>query len=177
MATGSTVKQIYWLTALSYERLPPSTATFVASFATTANTLNHLLFLNRATSASVNGEGFPQTPLLVGMVLYATGMLIECTAETQRYLFKKDPKNKGKVYTGGLFGVARHINYMGFLLWKTGYAVAAGGYTWGLVNAAMLGYNFTRCIPPLAHYCQERYGEQWEQYTRQTPYKMCPGIY
>ena len=194
MAAGSTAKQAYWLTALSYERMLPVTGVVVSAFNTAMNSLNHLLFICRQTSASANGERFPQTPLLVGSVLYVAGMILESVSETQRYLFKKDPKNKGKVYQGGLFSMARHVNYTGYLFWRTGYAVAAGGYAWGLINMAFFSFNFSRTITPLNHYCEERvspassryvtganrhdqYGQQWEQYKRQTPYKMIPGLW
>ncbi|KAF2153437.1 hypothetical protein K461DRAFT_224906 [Myriangium duriaei CBS 260.36] len=177
MSFGAAAKQVYWLTATSYERLPLSTAIPVGIFNGVGSTINTLLFLCRQTSASANGERFPQTPLLIGAVLYAVGIVVESLSETQRYLFKKDPKNKGKVYTGGLFSVARHINFTGYVTWRIGYGIAAGGYAWGLFNFAMVLVGFWRAIPPLNHYCEERYGEQWQQYKRQTPYKMLPGVW
>ncbi|KAF4555116.1 Delta(14)-sterol reductase-like protein 1 [Elsinoe fawcettii] len=177
MAAGSALKQNFWLVALSYERMQPSSSVAVSIFNTVVNSVNDLLFICRGTSASVNGEHFPQTPLLVGATLYVAGMAIETLSEVQRYRFKQDSRNKGKVYQGGLFGVARHVNYTGYLLWRVGYATVGGGFAWGLANVAFYLFNFSRAIPPLNHYCEERYGEQWQQYKRKTPYKMIPYIY
>jgi steroid 5-alpha reductase family enzyme len=60
------------------------------------------------------------------------------------------------VYDGGLFGLSRHINYFGYTLWRTGYALAAGGWTWGAVTGSILAYDFNfRAIPVLQHYLEE----------------------
>ncbi|KAF2220585.1 hypothetical protein BDZ85DRAFT_177844, partial [Elsinoe ampelina] len=176
-AAGSALKQNLWLVGLSYERMRPGASVAVSAFNTVVNSVNDLLFICAGTSASVNGEAFPQAPVLVGAGLYVLGMAVETWSEVQRWRFKRDERNRGKVYQGGLFGVARHVNYTGYLMWRVGYAVAAGGWTWGAVNVAFYLFNFSRAIPPLNHYCEERYGEQWEQYKRNTPYKMIPYIY
>jgi hypothetical protein len=34
-------------------------------------------------------------------------------SELQRYRWKRQPQNAGRLYTGGLFAYARHINYFG----------------------------------------------------------------
>ncbi|EEB94925.1 hypothetical protein MPER_06187, partial [Moniliophthora perniciosa FA553] len=65
----------------------------------------------------------------------------------QRKRFKDDVRNVGKPYTGGLFGLARHINYGGYMLWRTGFAIAA-----------------------------EKYGIAWTNYKRQVPYKLLPAF-
>lgn len=62
--------------------------------------------------------------------MYMTGLLIEALSEQQRHNWKKDPANKGKVYGAGLFRLARNINYLGYTLWRAGYATAADGWTW-----------------------------------------------
>ncbi|KAF7546417.1 hypothetical protein G7Z17_g8445 [Cylindrodendrum hubeiense] len=45
MAAGSSLKQSYWLVALSQEHFPPITAVAVSVYKTFVNTLNTLLFL------------------------------------------------------------------------------------------------------------------------------------
>ncbi|CAD0092013.1 unnamed protein product [Aureobasidium vineae] len=195
MAAGSAIKQNYWLVGICQEEFPPLSAVEVSVFNTVFNSVNSLLFTCSMTSASVNGEHFPQTPLLVGSALYLVGIFTETFSEWQRLQFKKNPANKGKVYTGGLFRFARHINYAGYTLWRAGYALAAGGWTWGAIVGAFFSYNFiSDGIPELNRYCQERvscpqakycftanttfqYGEQWQNYRKQTPYKLFPYIY
>lgn len=195
MAAGSAIKQNYWLVGICQEEFPPLSAIEVSVFNTVFNSVNSLLFTCSMTSASVNGEHFPQTPLLVGSALYLVGIFTETFSEWQRLQFKKSPANKGLVYTGGLFRFARHINYAGYTLWRAGYALAAGGWTWGAIVGAFFSYNFiSDGIPELNRYCQERvscslfrccisanhssqYGEQWQSYRKQTPYKLFPYIY
>src|SRR5579871_1187410 len=78
MATGSSLKQIYWLVGMSEEKFDPGAAIAVAGYNTAFNTLNHLLFTTTAFSASLSGnETFPQTPLIVGSIMYVVGILTE----------------------------------------------------------------------------------------------------
>jgi protein-S-isoprenylcysteine O-methyltransferase Ste14 len=159
MAAGSALKQNYWLVAICQEQFPPLSAIEVSVFNAVFNSVNSLLFTCSLTSASTNGEHFPQTPLLVGATLYAVGIFTETFSEWQRLQFKKKSANKGKVYTGGLFSLARHINYAGYTMWRAGYALAAGGWTWGAIVGAFFSYNFiSDGIPELNRYCQERVG-------------------
>lgn len=157
MSVGSMLKQNIHCAAIMQEQMPPANALMVGAFNAVFNSLNSLFFICAQTSASTNGEHFPQTPLIVGSSLYALGMALEFGSEIQRHAWKKDPKNKGQVYEGGLFGLSRHINYFGYTLWRTGYAIAAGGWTWGAVTASWFTYDFTfRGIPVLQHYLEER---------------------
>ena len=178
MGVGSALKQQYWTLSISNEAVPPSTAVAISAFNSIANALNSLFFICSATSASVNGERFPQTPLLVGSALYVVGLLTETVSEIQRKRFKRKPENQGKVCDQGLWALARHINYGGYTLWRGGYALAAGGWIWGGVVAGWFAYDFVaRAIPVLDQYCQERYTEQWTQFKQNVPYKLLPYIY
>ncbi|KAJ9640097.1 hypothetical protein H2201_007626 [Coniosporium apollinis] len=179
MAVGSMLKQNYWLLAISAEEMPPSSAVLIAIFNTVANSLNTLGFICAATSASLNsGSTFPQVPLLVGSIMYAIGIAVELISEIQRSNFKKDPKNKGKAYTGGLWSWARHINYGGYSLWRGGFALAAAGWTWGAIVLGFFLYDFTnRAIPVLDDYCSKRYGDAWTEFKKKTPYQILPFIY
>ncbi|KAL1302979.1 hypothetical protein AAFC00_003296 [Neodothiora populina] len=178
MSVGSSLKQNYWLLSISQEEFPASTALTVSLFNSVWNSINSFLFICSATSASTNGEHFPQTPLIVGSTLFVLGGFTETFSEWQRKHFKQDPSNKGKVFDRGLFGLARHINYGGYTLWRTGYALAAGGWVWGAVTAAFFSWNFiTEGIPELDDYCSKRYGEKWRQYKEKTPFKLLPYIY
>ncbi|WPH03838.1 Hypothetical protein R9X50_00672100 [Acrodontium crateriforme] len=175
MAIGSSIKQNIHLTTIMQEEITPATGAAVGAFNTLFNSLNSLFFVCAQTSASVNGEHFPQTPLIVGSSLYAVGITLELLSEVQRAVFKKDPKNKGKVYEGGLFGLSRHINYFGYTMWRTGYALACGGWIWGATVAALFTFDFTqRAIPLLQSYLEERYAEKYSHYEQAVPYKFIP---
>jgi protein-S-isoprenylcysteine O-methyltransferase Ste14 len=176
MSIGSVVKQNIWVSG-SNEPMPVGAAVLIAAFNTVNNGLNAYAFLLSATSASKE-SAFPQAPLIVGSALYITGILTELISELQRNAFKKDPKNKGKAYTGGLWSFARHINYGAYSIWRAGFAMASGGWIWGAVVGAFFLSDFaTRGVPILNEYCEKRYGAQWEQFKKQTPYKLIPGIY
>jgi protein-S-isoprenylcysteine O-methyltransferase Ste14 len=198
MAVGSSVKQIYWLLSLSEEEMVPSTAAAVAAFNTVVNSMNNLLFTCSLTSASLSSGGvFPQTPFLVGSALYVAGILLETASEVERKQFKKDPRNKGRVYSEGLWALARHINYTGYTIWRVGYALVGGGWIWaGFMLGYQIQYFLNNAIPSIDGYCSQnvsqllsnashggpstdqlQYGEQWEEYKRKVPYQLLPYIY
>lgn len=119
MSVGSMLKQNVHITTIMQEQMPVQNALMVGAFNAVFNSLNSLAFICAQTSASVNGEHFPQTPLIVGSMLYVLGLGLEMGSEAQRHLWKKDSKNKGQVYEGGLFGLSRHINYFGMSMTRS----------------------------------------------------------
>ncbi|KAG6916049.1 hypothetical protein DXG01_008622 [Tephrocybe rancida] len=184
MSAGCSLKQLFWIASIGEQEMTLKSALPIGAANLIWNGLNSLLFINTFTSAATNGAqglndvGFPSVPLVVGSAAYVAGTLLELVSELQRKRFKKDPRNKGKCYTGGLFSIARHINYTGHILMRGGYALAAGGWVWGAVVTAI----FTRVfvvgpIPVLNDYCQTRYGESWDEYKRTVAWKLVPGIY
>ena len=177
MAVGAAVKQNIWVTALSGEPMPVTGAIAVGVFNAVFNSLSTYAFLTTATSASTEAD-FPQPALLIGGSLYVVGIMTELIAEVQRKRFKANPDNKGKAYTGGLWSLARHINYGGYTIWRAGYAMVGGGYTLGALVGAFFAWDFTqRAIPILSEYCEKRYGAQWEEFKQKTPYQLIPYIY
>ncbi|ORY67206.1 uncharacterized protein BCR38DRAFT_337999 [Pseudomassariella vexata] len=184
MATGSTLKQILWLTVLSQEEFPFSAAVVVGGFNTVFNTVNTLLFTCAYTSSSFSGPKvslFGTTlppPVVLGTLAYATGLTIETLSEYQRMKFKQDPKNQGKVCKTGLWSWARHINYFGYALWRGGYCMTGGGYTIGLLTGLWQGWELSsRAVVVLDEYCGNKYGEQWVQFKKDVPYRIIPGMY
>lgn len=174
MSVGSALKQIYWLLVTCNEPLSPSSAVIIALFNTVNNACNSILF----TVAGSNPTYLSPYTMYAGATLYTIGILVEPIAETQRKRFKDKPENKGKPYAGGLFGLARNINYGAYTLWRAGFALAAGGPVWGAVCAAFFISDFaTRAIPTLEDYCRNRYGDQWKRVEKDVPYRLWPGIY
>ncbi|KAH6654042.1 hypothetical protein BKA67DRAFT_518290 [Truncatella angustata] len=185
MATGSTLKQIFWQTYLSQEEFPPGAAAAVSIYNTLVNTANTLLFVCASTSSwtswgprvTVLGAELPLSTVL-GSVAYAAGITIETVAEYQRLKFKQNPKNEGKVCKVGLWSWARHINYFGYALWRGGYCMAAAGWIGGLAMGIWQGWDLsTRAAGVLDDYCTNKYGEQWAQFKRDVPYRIVPGLY
>ncbi|EON67756.1 hypothetical protein W97_07010 [Coniosporium apollinis CBS 100218] len=177
MSAGAAAKQIFWLLRISRETMTPSSAVLVSCGNYVFNSVNTLLFLAAATSAAGKAEFFTP-PMLVGAAVYAAGILTETFSEMQRKAFKDDPANKGKLFTGGLFGLARHINYGGYILFRAGYAMFGGGWIAGAAVFAWFARDFAgRGIPMLDEYCSKRYGDAWKQYKKDVPYRMFPGLF
>ncbi|KAF2721084.1 hypothetical protein K431DRAFT_338941 [Polychaeton citri CBS 116435] len=178
MSVGGVFKQNLHLTTIMQESMSVKFGAMVGFFNITFDSINSLIFIAAQTSASTNGEHFPQTPLIAGSALYLIGMILELGSEYQRHVWKKDPANKGQVYDKGLFGLSRHINYFGYTLWRTGYALAAGGWVYGAAVAALFSFQFTQSsIPQLAEYLQNRYGEKYKKYERDVPYSYIPFVW
>ena len=163
MSTGAFVKHAFWRLFTSQEVFPPHVAAIVSAFNSGFDSINSLLFICAATSpARYSGESsissnFPGTPLILGSSLFVAGILIETISEVQRALFKRKENNQGKPYTGGLWALSRHPNYLGYALWRGGYALAAGGWIWGAVTAGWFTFDFiARGIPVLEEYCENR---------------------
>lgn len=183
MACGSSIKHIIWKAFIGEENMSPKFAGFVGVFNTVFNSLNSIFFITRALSpADGRGEGpywpgWPGARLSVGSGLFVAGIVIELAAELQRKAFKSKKENEGMPHTSGLFALVKHPNYTGYTIWRTGYAIAAGGWVWGAFQAAFFGYDFaTRAAPTLNEYCQQRYADLWHDYEKRTPYELVPGV-
>lgn len=163
MAGSAALKHIYWKLVVAQEETLPKAAVVIGVFNGVLDSINSLLFVCALTSPAFGrGEGpdwsgWPGAPLLVGGSLFTTGLILETVSETQRKNFKQSDDGKGLPYTGGLFGLSRHINYFGYMLWRGGWALAAGGWIWGGTVAGFFAYDFlNRAIPELDQYCSSR---------------------
>ncbi|KAK4947377.1 hypothetical protein LTR10_013745 [Elasticomyces elasticus] len=155
---GSAAKHILWITVLGNEPTGPAAAVAIGLFNTTFNTLNTLAF----NLAGENPTFFPPWSVWVGTALYVTGILVETVGEIQR----------------GLFSVVRHASYLGYTMWRTGYATASGGPVLGAAVAAFFISTFAnRSVPALDNYMSKKYGEQWARVKRNVPYALIPGVW
>lgn len=66
-----------------------------------------VLFINKA-----NQEDFAITDI-IGITIWLIGFCFEIIGDWQLRKFKKDPRNKGKLLTQGLWTYTRHPNYFG----------------------------------------------------------------
>lgn len=172
MSIGAALKQIFWMLYISKEELGPGSALVICIFNSLVNSLNTSAF----SLAAINPT-WSKTGLYISLPFYVAGILIETVSEVQRKLFKDNPKNKGKLYSDGLFGYARHINYFGYMVWRSAIALAAGGWMWAGVSATFFWRSFhNNGIPVLDEYCTKKYGEQWQAVKRKVPYAFLPGV-
>jgi steroid 5-alpha reductase family enzyme len=112
----------------------------------------------------------------IGIFLVLAGSAVNTGSELQRNLWKKNPKNAGHLYTGGLFRYSRHINYFGDEVLFTGWVLLTGRAGLLLIPVIMAcGFIFIN-IPALDRYLQERYGDEYRTYER-TVKRFIPYIY
>jgi len=113
---------------------------------------------------------------MLGALLYVAGSWLNTGSELQRKWWKDRPENAGRLFTGGLFRYAMHINYFGDELLFTGYALITGRAWALLVPLLMLaGFLFFN-IPELDRHLRAHYGAEFEAYARRT-HSFVPFIY
>ena len=80
---------------------------------------------------------------LIGVLLWGVGFLFESVSDYQLVRFKRNPENKGRIMTGGLWQYSRHPNYFGeSLLWWGIYVIALSvesGWT-AIVSPVLITY-------------------------------------
>jgi protein-S-isoprenylcysteine O-methyltransferase Ste14 len=132
----------------------------------------HLLF---AYFGGTNPRGVGLASV-AALGMYVAGSYLNTGSELQRKSWKERPKNKGRLYTQGLFRFALHINYFGDELLFTGYALLTGVAWTFLIPLLMLcGFVFFS-IPDLDKHLRSRYGAEFEAFARRTK-KFVPFIY
>lgn len=157
MSFGSSLKQITHIFLVLEQEMSPSSAVTVALFNTVLNSLNTVFSVWAVTSQTPDAGNLASPLLLSAVGFYLIGILIEAVSEIQRTAFKSDPANKGKPYAGGLFSLARHVNYGGYTIWRSAYALASGGWAWGIAVFAFFFYDFAaRGVPVLDAYLSDR---------------------
>lgn len=92
--------------------------------------------------------------------------MLNTGSELMRDNWKKNPENKGKLYTTGLFKYAMHINFFGDLLWVTAYAIVTrNGYSL-LIPAFLFCLFAFYNIPKLDRYLAAKYGKAFDEYRK-----------
>ncbi|KAL4745241.1 hypothetical protein BDW72DRAFT_208362 [Aspergillus terricola var. indicus] len=179
MLCTTAAKHIWFATCVTEEAWTVHGALAIGTYNIICNTLNNLLFLCAATSATrlPAGETLANPWLQAGVALFVLGIGAEWQCEIQRRSFKNDPSNRGKPFTLGLFALVRHPNYSGYTLWRGALGLATSGPLSGMLIATFFAWDFCkRAIPALDEYCSKRYGEMWTEYKKKTPYRLIPGI-
>jgi steroid 5-alpha reductase family enzyme len=168
-SSGAALKQSIWV-GQADQAFPVTPAVVISIYNSLLNTINSVVMLYTTQVCLVlslplpnlmpeHGQNQPELGpyQYAGAALFSAGIIIELGSEVQRTLFKKDPENKGKVYTGGLFALSRHVNYFGYTLWRTGFALASGSPVLAGLITSWLTFDFVgRGIPVLDRYCSER---------------------
>ncbi len=72
-----------------------------------------------------DASGRPGLLSLVGLVLFVAGFAVESVADAALLAFRRDPANRGRLLTSGLFAWSRHPNYFGECVLWTGIGLMA----------------------------------------------------
>ncbi|MEI6173897.1 MAG: DUF1295 domain-containing protein [Bacteroidota bacterium] len=107
----------------------------------------------------------------LGLVVFGVGFMFEAIGDYQLAEFKKDPSNKGKIMTTGLWSVTRHPNYFGEALVWWGISFYAlsfpnGWYTLISPVVITLFLRFVSGVPMLEKKYQEH--PDWQEYKAKT---------
>ncbi len=113
---------------------------------------------------------------ILGLVLFLGGSVINTLSEAQRRRFKSDPANQGRLYTQGLFGYARHINYLGDTILFSGLALVTGRLVMLIIPLAMTLNFIWVLIPRKESYLARKYGDEFRDYEGRTK-RFIPSIY
>ena len=126
--------------------------------------------------------------------LFLLGWSISRGANMQKYTFKRWPDRKflgiiepeyikagdRKILCSGLWGVARHFNYMGEGFASLSIALVFGhfGNLWAWTYFAFIVSIFTCRQRFDDSQCAEKYGaEKWAEYQARVKYRIFPGVY
>ena len=145
-------------------------------------TVQGLWVLLTAAAALAIITGGVREPLgvvgIVGIAIWAAGMLIEIVSDRQKSAFKADPANDGRFINAGLWAWSRHPNYFGEIVLWTGMAIVAipvlQGWQWAtLISPVFVAFLLIKVsgIPLLEDKADKRWGGQddYETYKRRTP--------
>ncbi len=142
--------------------------------------------------------GFPSAWTSVWLIgttaLFLLGWSISRGANLQKYTFKRWPDRKflgfiepryieagdRKILCSGLWGVARHFNYMGEGFLSLSIALAFGHFTnlWAWTYFIFIVSLFTWRQRDDDRLCAEKYGaDKWAEYRARVRYRIFPGIY
>ena len=139
-------------------------------------------------------EGWTYVWLIGTVTLFLFGWGISRGANLQKYTFKRWPDRKflglirpeyieagdRKILCSGLWGVARHLNYMGEGLLALSIALVFGYFSnpWAWTYFVFIVTLFACRQRFDETYCAEKYGhDKWTEYQERVKYRILPGVY
>ncbi|MCC6299794.1 MAG: DUF1295 domain-containing protein [Anaerolineales bacterium] len=108
-----------------------------------------LMWIISAPIVAAQTSGYPAILTLLdllGLLLWAFGLVFETIADLQLSLFKLNPRNAGKLLTSGLWKFSRHPNYFGeAVVWWGIYLIAlAAGAGWTIFSPILMTWLLLR---------------------------------
>ncbi|KAF0226114.1 MAG: hypothetical protein FD133_414 [Erysipelotrichaceae bacterium] len=107
----------------------------------------------------------------ISIVFWIIGLYFEVMGDKQLSDFRKNPANKGKIITTGLWSITRHPNYFGeALMWwsMATYTVSVGAPLWVLLSALLITLllRYVSGVPLLEKKYKDR--EDFKTYAKKT---------
>ena len=142
------------------------------------------VFLSPAAGlAAITGTNHEPMGLIgaLGVGLWLAGFAIEATADAQKSQFKKNPENRDRFISTGLWAWSRHPNYFGEILLWTGITVIAipvlSGWQWvTLISPVFITVLLTQVsgVPMLERRAEKKWGDDpdYQAYRDRTPVLM-----
>lgn len=125
-----------------------------------------------ASRQSVGLDGWD----VLGGALFVFGSLLNTLGEWQRRRFKAQPENKGRLFAGGLWRHVRHVNYLGDVLWVSGWALATRNPWAALIPLLLVTMFRFAMIPDLERYLERKYGTAFETWKSRS-WALVPLVY
>ncbi len=140
----------------------------------------HLVFLNMAWivgSVTVGNTGVLTTRDYIAAALHIVGGFLQQKSELQRWMFKKDPKNKGLIHTSGMFSLARGIIHTGNVMRELGHILISPNIPMVIFSLSGAYFHVMKIVPETEQHMRKKYGEKYDDYEKKTPYMFIPGLY
>lgn len=113
---------------------------------------------------------------MAGILVFLFGTWLNLYPEWQRHRWKR-AGNAGRLYTGGFFAFARHINYTGEIISFVGFSfTTAALWTLWVPGVMALGM-CSVSVREIEFYLDQKYKEEWPAYIRDVPWLMIPWLY
>ena len=137
--------------------------------------LFYLMFYTFGISAGSHPESIGPIDM-AGIALFLIGSYINILADYQRFSWKRQTKNKGQLYTSGLFKYSMHINYFGDAVAYLGLALITYSIVCLCISMGMFVYFIAFEIPRLDEHLGKKYGNEFAANSQVTK-KFIPFVY
>jgi protein-S-isoprenylcysteine O-methyltransferase Ste14 len=134
-----------------------------------------MMFYQFSISAGVNPDSIGIIDIL-GITLFLFGSCINTMSDYQRFSWKKNKENKGRLYTSGLFKYSMHINYFGDAIAYFGLALITQNIVSFCIAMGLVIYFIAFEIPRLDCHLSNKYKHDFTEYARATK-RFIPFIY
>jgi steroid 5-alpha reductase family enzyme len=105
---------------------------------------------------------------VAALAVYVVGTVFHFGGDWQKWQFKADPANQGKILDIGLWSLCRHPNYFGDFLIYISFAMI-GGHAWAWIAPLLNFLQYASdAIPKNERWAKRTYGEAWADYKART---------